>query len=387
LLNKFLSFLIPPPFPPAVLSNISLLTFLHTQSCPRPSPPRTFNISQIDRPSASLAPPLPRTTSTPGPREPQPTIAYEIIKGALVRYSSASSVEQRPPPTAVLVHGILGSRRNMQSFARRLVEGFPSWQIVLVDLRCHGESTPLSPFLTSLPHGVDSAAGDVLSLLSSLKLFPEVLIGHSFGGKVVMSMAHQFGRAVKTLPKPVSVWSLDSLPGEVRSGEMGATDRPADLITTLLRTQLPIANRDALISRLEHCGFSSPVSAWAASNLTPLDSQDRSRGFVWSFDLDGIAQMYESYVTSDLWPLLARPAEGIKVSFVKAENSTFRWGGVDEEKIRALGHQVHLLRNSGHWVHTDNPDGLFDILAPSFGGHPDIHLQRSPTGSQNSEYQ
>jgi pimeloyl-ACP methyl ester carboxylesterase len=357
------------------------------QSRPRASP-RTLNISQIDRPSASIAPPLPRTTSNPppGPREPQPTIAYEIIKGALVRYSSASSVETRPPPTAVLVHGILGSRRNMQSFARRLVEGFPSWQVILVDLRCHGESAPLSQFLTNRPHGVDSAAGDVLSLLSSLKLFPEVLIGHSFGGKVVMSMAHQFGKAVKTLPKPVKVWSLDSLPGEVRSGEMGATDRPADLITTLLRTQLPIASRDSLISRLEQCGFSSPVAAWAASNLTPFDPQNRSRGFTWSFDLDGIAQMYESYVSSDLWPLLTRPAEGIKLSFVKAENSTFRWGGADEDRIRALGHNVHLLRNSGHWVHTDNPDGLFDILAPSFGGQPDLHMQRSPTNSQNSEY-
>lgn len=343
----------------------------------------------MDRPSASIAPTVTRTTSTPPPpREPQPDIAYEIIKGALVRYSSTSSVERRAPPTAVLVHGILGSRRNMQSFARRLVEGFPSWQVILVDLRCHGESAPLSKYMNSLPHGVDSAAGDVLSLLSSLKLFPEVLIGHSFGGKVVMSMAHQFGKAAKRLPRPVRVWSLDSLPGEVRSGEMGATDRPADLITTLLRTQLPIPSRDSLVSRLEQCGFSSPVAAWAASNLTPLDASDRSRGFIWSFDLDGIAQMYKSYVSTDLWPLLTAPAEGIKLSFVKAENSTFRWGGVDEDRIRALGHEVHLLRNSGHWVHTDNPDGLFDILASSFGGQPDIHMQRSPTGSssQNSEF-
>lgn len=51
---------------------------------------------------------------------------YEIVRGALVRYSSAGG---RPPPTAVLVHGILGKRQNMLSFARRLVEGFPHWQV------------------------------------------------------------------------------------------------------------------------------------------------------------------------------------------------------------------------------------------------------------------
>lgn len=44
---------------------------------------------------------------------------------------------------------------------------------------------------------------------------------------------------------------------------------------------------------------------------------------------------------------------------------------------------MHLLPNSGHWVHSDNPDGLFDILAPSFGGMPDLPMQRAspPSGS------
>lgn len=46
---------------------------------------------------------------------------YEMIQGALVRWSEMSPAV-RPPPTAVLVHGILGSRKNMQSFARRLVQ-------------------------------------------------------------------------------------------------------------------------------------------------------------------------------------------------------------------------------------------------------------------------
>lgn len=46
--------------------------------------------------------------------------AHEIIQGALVRYSEVDNGKQ--PPTAVLVHGILGNRRNMQGFARRLVQ-------------------------------------------------------------------------------------------------------------------------------------------------------------------------------------------------------------------------------------------------------------------------
>ncbi len=40
-------------------------------------------------------------------------------QGALVEYSRESAVAL---PTAVLVHGIMGSRKNMQSFARMLVQ-------------------------------------------------------------------------------------------------------------------------------------------------------------------------------------------------------------------------------------------------------------------------
>lgn len=43
------------------------------------------------------------------------------MQGPLVRWSE-QQMGQRPPPTAVMVHGILGSRKNMHAYARRLVE-------------------------------------------------------------------------------------------------------------------------------------------------------------------------------------------------------------------------------------------------------------------------
>ena len=55
------------------------------------------------------------------------------------------------------------------------------------------------------PHNVQTSAGDVLALLRQLKLFPEVLVGHSFGGKVVMSMAQQFSSVGSRMPCPVQV--------------------------------------------------------------------------------------------------------------------------------------------------------------------------------------
>ena len=62
-----------------------------------------------------------------------------MVQGPLVKWT-VEAPEGPHPPTAVLIHGILGSRRNLLSFAKRLSQAFPSWQFLLVDLRCHGQT-------------------------------------------------------------------------------------------------------------------------------------------------------------------------------------------------------------------------------------------------------
>lgn len=313
-------------------------------------------------PEANSAVALPKIDTSPAP------IAYEIVRGALVRGCSMDCTVAAPP-TVVLVHGILGSKRNLHAFAKRLMEGFPSWQVVLVDLRCHGSTAQLN---VSGPNSVESSAKDVLELLSYLKIFPHVLIGHSFGGKVVMSMAQQFGQR---LPRPVQAWVLDALPGEVRAGEAGRKDHPFDLIQALKRMVLPVPSRSHLIDRLTAAGFSPGVASWMTTNLRPINGAT-GRNLAFTFDLDGVEEMYRSYESTDLWPLVAKPPEGLKLDFVRAERSDYRWGGRDSQKIEDCGHTVHLLKNSGHWVHTDNPDGLFDIIKGSMGT-ADLHMMRS----------
>ena len=50
----------------------------------------------------------------------------------------------------------------------------------------------------------------------------------------------------------------------------------------------------------------------------------------------------------------------------QAERSTFRWGGGDHRRIESSGGGVHVLEDAGHWVHSDNPEGLVEIMRPSF---------------------
>lgn len=99
-------------------------------------------------------------------------------------------------------------------------------------------------------------------------------------------------------------------------------------------------------------GFSAPVARWVTTNLRPTPGTHSLR---WTFDLDGIAEMYNSYEISSLWGLLEAPPQGLAVDFVRAERSSFRWEGGIADNIQELGHRVHTLKDAGHWVHTDNP--------------------------------
>jgi len=283
-------------------------------------------------------------------------IKYEVLKGPLVEFSESSSVEV---PTAVLVHGILGSGRNLRGFARKLARENPAWQFVLVDLRCHG-GTAVAGLTSDAVNSVDGASEDVLRLLKKLNLFPKMLIGHSFGGKVVMKMVDQFGS--KALPRPVQVWVLDTVPGDVEQ-DPDCRDHPGDLIERLLRFPLPIRSPNVLVKDLMRDGVSFEVASWVATNLSMHPS---GLGYCWTFDLQGIKQMYESYKSSDLWSVVEYPPQGLSIDFVKAERSTFRWAGADHHRIESTGASVHVLKNAGHWVHSDNPDGLLRIMQSSF---------------------
>ncbi len=300
--------------------------------------------------SASMRQPLKRTPSH---------IEYEVVKGPLARFCNTNDVDV---PTAVLVHGILGSGRNLRSFARKLARENPAWQFVLVDLRCHGDSAGFNSGSGGGGggHSVQGSAEDVLHLLKKLNLFPNMLIGHSFGGKVVMNMVAQFGS--KVLPRPVQVWVLDTVPGDVRA-DPASQDHPRDLIARLMEMPLPIRSPNVLVQDLVEDGFSFEVAAWVATNLTMHRSGE---GYEWVFDLNGVKQMYESYESSDLWNVIERPPQGLSIDFVKAERSTFRWAGADHHRIERHGASVHLLEDAGHWVHTDNPDGLLRIMRDSF---------------------
>ncbi|KAF0917697.1 hypothetical protein E2562_021200 [Oryza meyeriana var. granulata] len=297
-------------------------------------------------------------------------LAYELVQGSLVQWNSFMDKSVPDPPTAVLLHGILGSRKNWGSFAKRLAQEFPMWQFLLVDLRCHGDSASIKK---RGPHTVASTALDVLKLIVQLRLTPRVLVGHSFGGKVALSMVEQ---AAKPLARPVRVWILDATPGKVRAGGDGE-DHPAELIESLRRMPMQVSSKQEVVDALVKEQFSVDVARWVATNLhrsSPLGSLPSS-SFSWIFDLNGISDMYKSYEETNLWGIVENVPRGVHINFLKAERSLHRWALEDLQRIHTAeelaadeggGVEMHVLEDAGHWVHADNPDGLFRILSSTF---------------------
>ena len=64
------------------------------------------------------------------------------------------------------------------------------WKMVMVDQRNHGASSEVRGFHP--PHSIQASAGDLLSLVKT-KLsgrIPDMLVGHSLGGKTVLELYH-----------------------------------------------------------------------------------------------------------------------------------------------------------------------------------------------------
>jgi pimeloyl-ACP methyl ester carboxylesterase len=274
------------------------------------------------------------------------------LSGYLPAFSVESAPGANPTRTAFVLHGILGSGRNWRTLARRMARAWPDWRFVLVDLRNHGDS-PLAP----PPQTVRACADDLARLAQQLGGPPEVVIGHSFGGKVTMVYAREHGAALR------AAWVLDATP-EAAPPPTALDSEVLGVVETLGTLAMPVASRQVVADTLLAAGFSEGLAAWMTTNLQPGEG-----GFVWRFHLPAVREMLADYWAEDLLPYLQ--VTTLPVHLVRAGRSD-RW---HPALLRALEEvspavRVHLLEKAGHWLHVDDPEGLLALLAPTFEAPP-----------------
>jgi esterase len=262
----------------------------------------------------------------------------------ILHHTRVVGPDAAPQQWLLMLHGIYGSGRNWGTIARRLVEARPEWGVLLVDLRNHGQSRGFSG-----PHTLMASAADVDRLVASLDFHAAAVMGHSFGGKVALVYAQHHGQELR------QVWVMDSTM-DVREPE-GSAWR---MIETVRALGPDFASRAEAVEGIKAAGYDEGVAQWMAINLEPVEGRYR-----WRIDLDVMEEMLRDFFRTDLWETVVHPPAQTEIHVVSATES----GSLDEQSERRVemagtaNGRVFLHRlEGGHWINTDNPQGVIALL-------------------------
>lgn len=248
------------------------------------------------------------------------------------------------PNLVVVLHGFLGSGRNLYSLARRWSQLDPSRSFLLTDLTGHGSSPPLPP-----DADLFTMARDVLETAKAQRLVPPFeIVGHSLGGRVALA-------AILLEPKALSsVTILDIAPGPIDDEPWGS----GALLAKLMELPETTPDRGIFRERLLATGLSQGLTDWALMNLIPAEGG----GYQWRIDRDALAALHGRTNAQDLWAAV----EGREVSTRCVRGGKSRYvTEEDRRRMEAAGCEVATLPESGHYPHVDEPQKLLDLLAGS----------------------
>ncbi|GBG80361.1 hypothetical protein CBR_g30729 [Chara braunii] len=313
--------------------------------------------------------------------------------------------ERRITLTALVVHGLFGSGRNWRTVSRAIAEAavtqtiketrrdgdkpvVPTWRLLLVDMRNHGRSTGLPGF--DPPHDIRAAGQDLIDLFrhGTQSQWPELVMGHSLGGKVVLeytqALAEETNGKLAAAQMPQQVWVLDSIPGPGPAPDPECKGSVERVLSVLEGLPNPMPSRRWFQEHITERGFSVGLAEWLGTNLVRIDPEKEE--VAWNFDIPGVTEMFQSYRRENYMALLEKPPAGTRIDFVRAARSD-RWLPDVVAELEAAArrdaplrkvkdvipfHQrpgtigYHVLEKAGHWLHVDNPGGLLKLMVPSF---------------------
>jgi esterase len=237
-------------------------------------------------------------------------------------------------PPILLLHGLLGSLDNWQPVAHRLADAFT---VFALDLRNHGHSPH------SAEMSLDAFCADVEEFLRDHGLARAHLIGHSYGGRVVMQFALQWpDRVLRLVVADIS----PRAPDPARSASMRS------MLAALRALDVRAArSREELDAALAPAVPDARVRQFLLKNL----ARDPAGGFRWKINLDAF------------WANYDRLAVGVRgdgpcpcpALFLRGERSDFLLPE-DEPLIRRLfpRAEIHTVPGAGHWLQAEQPDAV-----------------------------
>ena len=228
----------------------------------------------------------------------------------------------------LILHGLFGSARNWQSYAKELGTRY---RVITADLRNHGRSPHTAQ------HDYTALAADIETLLDRLDIGQAALLGHSMGGKAAMTFAlnapHRVSKLIVVDIAPVAY-----------------ADQHTPMIDAMLALPLNEIKRRQDADRLLAPAITdSSIRAFLLQNLNLTE-----HGAEWRLNLPTLRR--------EMPKLIGAPPVTIDQSYPA---STHFIRGANSDRVLTIHHTqiarhfpnfiIHTVANAGHWPHAEAP--------------------------------
>ena len=246
----------------------------------------------------------------------------------------------------MILHGLYGSSDNWISVAKSISKEFT---VYLPDLRNHG----LSPH--NELHDYDSLGSDIYELVNNLNIKKFFLAGHSMGGKTAINFTLKWPELIEGL------LIADISPFQTANFRSDEYYQSKNILETILETDVSaFSSRNQVEMLLTQKITSAKVRGLIMKNL----QRTANNNFIWKINASSLLSNLEIIMNG-----IPRPAEdssritGFPVIFLKGEKSDYLpysdWH--DVLKIFPAA-ELRVIRNAGHWLHTDNPGAVTEAF-------------------------
>lgn len=260
-------------------------------------------------------------------------------------------------PPVILIHGLLGNKRNFNFVSKLLQESLQNTSIITCDVRNHGDS----------PHSdvmhYSSMSDDILELLQQLQVNDCFLVGHSLGGRIAMHVALSNPEKVKRL---IVVDVAPGQRGELRSVSKGAFEYIKAMKSVNFDDTLPSSKaRMHVEQQLMTAIPERSIRQFVLTNLVKKPSGE----YGWRVNVDGILQNRQNISAigrNDDFILY-----GKRTLFIGGERSDYiNSNDIPEIKRLFPNSIINYIPGCGHWVHADDPHAFSEMVS-SFIMGPD----------------
>ena len=256
------------------------------------------------------------------------------------------------PYNFVVLHGLLGSSNNFRSIVSNpsIKNKINSY---LLDLRNHGASEH-KPSME-----IREMAGDVVNFIKEKNLKNIVLMGHSLGGKVLMSLATDYP---DIYPFVKSMIIVDIAPvnyfndATQNNGSIADNFKMLSNLNSITMEGKPY--NDLRKEIFKQCP-SKEIGELIWTNVLHDNKQNKHK---WRINLPAIVQYYHKIIeyiptnTQKCYDGIIKIMRGSKSDYIKDE---YLKNFTEIFKTLKVNNDVITIKDAGHWVHFEKP---YDVI-------------------------